>query len=671
MTRPLVDHSIDQIEEACERAILSGDADQLRLIVDELQYRRTPRAVELKAAAEQRLRNAQPSAPTPSRPQPTGQGIADRGSPRSSGRKQAKKTPPPMHKPTVEQEHAIEAFRAGGSLKINAYAGTGKTSTLQMLSHATGRRGLYIAFNKSIVNDAKAKFADNVECSTIHSLAHRSVQKQFRANHHKMTGKVNAHRLAELLDLRKEWRVDADHVLGPVEQASLVLKTLTRYMQSAEPEILRSHVPRLGKLMTASRESMQLIEEVAVRGANHVWHRMTQPDDLVPLGFDGFLKLWALSNPKIAADFILLDEAQDTTPVVLGVLEKQSAQMIYVGDKYQQIYEWRGAVNAMDRVTADSTTFLTQSFRFGEEIAQAASKILTLLGEDKPLTGNPKVSSHIGRTEPRTILGRTNASTFRALTNAIECGQKPYLVGGKSEYFELLRGVKQLKDGKRSTVDEFFGFRNWREVVEFSKTPEGAQLQTFINLVETRGEENLIWALDQTVEEKDSDIVVSTAHKAKGREWSKVLLMDDFLKSAQHKDNRPTPEYEPSELQLFYVAMTRAQYELEIDPTLMPLIGLRAPPPLPREMDRDESIRQFWEQKSRERNDGTNWEPPRDWEPPRNVEIRKNSVTRPTANSRSTYKPSQAAKPPPATPAPTISTKTPKKKSIFDWLLGK
>jgi hypothetical protein len=27
--------------------------------------------------------------------------------------------------------------------------------------------------------------------------------------------------------------------------------------------------------------------------------------------------------------------------------------MIYVGDKYQQIYEWRGAVNAMEKIETD------------------------------------------------------------------------------------------------------------------------------------------------------------------------------------------------------------------------------------------------------------------------------------------------------------------------------
>ena len=35
-------------------------------------------------------------------------------------------------KPTVEQAAAIDAFQLGRNLKVNAYAGTGKTSTLQM-----------------------------------------------------------------------------------------------------------------------------------------------------------------------------------------------------------------------------------------------------------------------------------------------------------------------------------------------------------------------------------------------------------------------------------------------------------------------------------------------------------------------------------------------------------
>src|SRR6185295_16288341 len=99
-----------------------------------------------------------------------------------------------------------------------------------------------------------------------------------------------------------------------------------------------------------------------------------------------------------------MDEAQDTNPVVLDVLRKQPAQMIYVGDKYQQIYEWRGAVNAMEQIETDSTTYLTTSFRFGAVIAQAASRLLVLLNEKTPMKGNPAINSRIGTVAPQTIL---------------------------------------------------------------------------------------------------------------------------------------------------------------------------------------------------------------------------------------------------------------------------
>jgi hypothetical protein len=45
-------------------------------------------------------------------------------------------------------------------------------------------------------------------------------------------------------------------------------------------------------------------------------------------------------------------------------LRAQQCQVIYVGDPYQQIYEWRGAVNAMEHIRAPECA-LTESFRFG------------------------------------------------------------------------------------------------------------------------------------------------------------------------------------------------------------------------------------------------------------------------------------------------------------------
>jgi superfamily I DNA/RNA helicase len=260
----------------------------------------------------------------------------------------------------------------------------------------------------------------------------------------------------------------------------------------------------------------------------------------------------------------------------LNMLRKQPAQMIYVGDKYQQIYEWRGAVNAMERIETQAATYLTMSFRFGPTIAAAASKLLALLGEKRPIKGNPIISSRIGHVVPRTILARSNASTIAAIIEALDAGKSPHLVGGTDEVMEMLRGVQDLKDGRQSTVSDFFGFDKWEQVVEFAKSGEGDHLLSFVNLVEQRGERQLMWALNRVVDEERSDLIISTAHKAKGREWSTVRLMDDFLRSQpkkQMQDKLQHAGHDPAEVRLFYVAMTRAKDAIDVPQSVLSLIG--------------------------------------------------------------------------------------------------
>ena len=53
--------------------------------------------------------------------------------------------------PTAEQAAALEAFRSGRHLALQAGAGTGKTSTLALLAGQNPtRRGRYLAFNRTI-----------------------------------------------------------------------------------------------------------------------------------------------------------------------------------------------------------------------------------------------------------------------------------------------------------------------------------------------------------------------------------------------------------------------------------------------------------------------------------------------------------------------------------------
>jgi superfamily I DNA/RNA helicase len=174
-------------------------------------------------------------------------------------------------------------------------------------------------------------------------------------------------------------------------------------------------------------------------------------------------------------------------------------------------------------------------------------------------------------------LARTNASTIAAIIECLDAGKKPHLVGGTDEVMEMLRGVQDLKEGKQSTVPDFFGFDKWEQVVEFTKSGEGDHLLSFVNLVEARGERQLMWALNRTVDEERSDLIISTAHKAKGREWKTVRLMDDFLRS-QPKKQKPDKVqsangHDPAEVRLFYVALTRAKEAIDVPQSVLSLIG--------------------------------------------------------------------------------------------------
>jgi superfamily I DNA/RNA helicase len=68
-----------------------------------------------------------------------------------------------------------------------------------------------------------------------------------------------------------------------------------------------------------------------------------------------------------------------------------------------------------------------------------------------------------------------------------------------------------------------------------------------------------------------ADRVLATAHKAKGLEWARVRLADDFpsLEELDALDQAGlpylTPEERDQELHLLYVAVTRARQQLELN----------------------------------------------------------------------------------------------------------
>ena len=466
--------------------------------------------------------------------------------------------------PLPEQEFARELFSTNEGLRIDAYAGTGKTTTLQFLAESTNQRGLYLAFNRSIANEAQARFPARVRCATAHSIAFRQVRSQLDYPEWKLTGSLTPNVIAEAFRLPQNVSFACGIDLERLAYAAILRGALNQFLRGSEGIPKRTMIPRHGLELLAKREfdsfAAQAIEHVVV-----LWDAMQHKTAGPPLGHDGYLKLWALGKPKAETDYIMVDEAQDLNPVLLGVLGSLQAPLVYVGDQYQQIYEWRGAINAMEKLPSKHRVLLAQSFRFGPEIAAAATIVLRALKASKALLGSSVIASHIARVKPDAILARSNAGVIANVLNCLRHNVRCSVLGGTQELERLLTDVQRIKQNLPAQMPELLGFDAWKDVMTASTQPEGEHLRGLVNLVQEHGEGRMLDALARCERsETTARVICSTAHKAKGREWNYVHLDPDFdagLRNATKCMDRSSYE---AEARLLYVAITRARLAIHL-----------------------------------------------------------------------------------------------------------
>ncbi|MFD9812296.1 UvrD-helicase domain-containing protein [Streptomyces sp. NPDC059080] len=318
--------------------------------------------------------------------------------------------------PTTEQSAAAEAFRTGSHLVIQADAGTGKTTTLGMLAHearAQGRRGRYLAFDRSIVRDAAHAFPAETACTTARALAYAEVGRKYRA-------RMDAPR-------RSGWRTGAARGidsgmslrlgLRKISNRALscaALRTVNRFCQCTDPGHAYHHVPPMRGAEAEPLHSR--LAGAVLPYTRKAWADLQNPDrGAVRFLHDHYLKMWALREPVIPADFLLLDEAQDTNPVVERVLDAQRdhAQVVLVGDSAQAVYGWRGARDIMTG-SPGRLLRLSRSFHFGPALAHEANRWLALANAPLRLTGAPWRTTELTAVhDPQAILCRSNAGAMR------------------------------------------------------------------------------------------------------------------------------------------------------------------------------------------------------------------------------------------------------------------
>lgn len=468
--------------------------------------------------------------------------------------------------PPDTPEQALITNFDGSQLVVVAFAGTGKTTTLiKYALKNPKRRMLYIAYNRTVRDEAAAKFPSNVECKTSHQIAFEVCGKEYR---HKQKDNLSFKDISQSL-ANNNW-----------EMVKKISQTLNNFLASVDEEIQLGHIPADNLKGVLTQEELDDKKNIVCQ-AKEVWEKMKSIEDPFPMTHDGYLKLYQLSKPDLSYYYgaILLDEAQDANPVISSFVLRQRCIVIFVGDRHQQIYRFRGAENALDIAEMQAATrlYLTSSFRFGPQVSMVANAILSLKEEPRALIGRGKpdrITMELpDNAYPRAVLHRTIMGCIHSGLYYANQGLKVYWAGGIDGYqvnavldlYYLSKGqVDKIKN--KTMLKDYPTYALYARVAKQTKSYEMQRAMKIIKNYEDGIFDLLSNLQANTVkDEGDADVIISTAHRSKGLEWDHVELADDFPDILQLKKNPSLQELYEDELNLIYVAVTRAMQTIAIN----------------------------------------------------------------------------------------------------------
>jgi superfamily I DNA/RNA helicase len=466
-------------------------------------------------------------------------------------------------KKTEEQLENTDVFRTGADLVIEAGAGCGKTSQLVMLGQTPDAgRGVMIAFNKAVAVEAQSKFPSNVSCSTAHSLAFRAIVN--RPCVQRLGGPpVQAKSLAEDFLGIRSWFNDVPQgrkAISSWKIASLAVQAVRRFCYSDDDEVQPWHVPWVEGITGEHEKSLR---KQVLPFAREIWDDLQKGQGFARFEHDHYMKMWALEDPRIDADFLLVDESQDTNGVLAGVIRKQDhLQRVLVGDSQQRLFGWRGSVDIMHEFEDAEVRYLSQSFRFGQAVAEEANLWLSYLEAPLRLRGLPTISSRLEALEqPDAILCRTNADVIAQAMAAQQRDKKVAVVGGTQDISSFAAAVDDLRSNGKTRHPELSAFKTWFDVQSYVRDEQpGGNFATAVRLIETYGTATVQEVAARCVDPRDADLVVSTVHKVKGLEWPRVQI--DARLVPEQSDGQ-TADGSKDELRVAYVAVTRAKEVLD------------------------------------------------------------------------------------------------------------
>lgn len=561
------DASVDPFEKICtliDEWSLSSD-DSIKLI---------DKGIQSVKRLQERYSEISPNLEKQNQSVPQGSDFMDK-SPISKKIKQT-------YKPTDEQEQLVEfVSHSDESLNLQGYAGCGKSTAIimahQALSESNKKSSLYLAFNKGMVNKMAAS-EPSINAKTIDSLGFAQGLHSSPWSPDLIDIKnTDINQLRDVLGIRSNQILEGCKLKGN-KIAWLAREVVFSFVNDAKETIEDSHIPS-NIVLEQDRQSLlayaKALWDIYVVSPTMLGDKPIKPNFLT--------KWWSLNNGRIPDYFerVFVDEAQDLNGPFLSILKNSKQKVIACGDQYQELYRWRGAVNAMKSLAAKEAA-LTQSFRYGESIAEIANFVLGLLSsspKDKIESFDASKKSKVLQYNDAppvnidVLLTRSRALIYSHAKRLCDVNVTFHLNLEFSEFSRLLLSALALYEGNhfKNTHPLTNVFEHWYLLESFAESAMDNDLKLCIKIVtenhKTLEEDLKVISKNNLPREKNPQVILSTTHKIKGRDWDNVALAEDFsyIFDNLSKDD----EKYDDELQVLYVAITRAKNKLYISSDLL------------------------------------------------------------------------------------------------------
>lgn len=493
----------------------------------------------------------------------------------------------PTLSPTAEQTAIITAAaESPASLMISAYAGTAKTTTIEMLSKSLPKvPTLALAFNVKIKEELEKRLPSSFTVKTLNGLGHGA---WMRATGKKMT--LETGKIGKLINT-----VAKTAGFTPSKEQWITLKDL---VNAARQEGL---VPSLfphgkGHLADTSESWQELAEDndlattptlcdlaraILIESVKQAYSGLIDFDDQIYMSvcFGGVF-------PRFHT--VICDEAQDLSTMNHIMLSKcVTERLIICGDPKQSLYAFRGAASdSMGKIRAlrpDWLDFpLTLTFRCPAAIVarqhhhapgyRAAATNLQgavidyTVGEAStwrwPPTQAPGKVAVLCRNVAPLI-----SMAFKLIRQGVGCSML-----GRDLGKGLLLTIKKLPTKELSPIVEVVAaLTAWKDresaILRANGNNSGLEkledrYDSILAVVESspvKTQAELCLAISALFSRDKELVVLSSIHRAKGLEWSHVVLLDPWRLPSKWAKN---PEALLQETNAQYVAETRAKETL-------------------------------------------------------------------------------------------------------------